>query len=232
MPERSNGRSTTYGTWVVPVSGIAGILVIAASVITSGDTPGADAPVGDLVAFYAKHHAGQVASGALSSLGALLLLVFMVGLARRLRGDGADSGTDPAVLGLCGGVVLVVGLAIFAGLSVALGDVAEHVDPATLQALHVLSQEMVFPVTVGTSAFLLGSGVAALRSGGLPRWVGWMALVLGALAAVPSHVFGGVVDHIGFAAFIGLGVWTLIASVLLAGGPEDIVTRAPAHTPG
>jgi hypothetical protein len=92
-----------------------------------------------------------------------------------------------------------------------------------MQALHVLNQELFFPLTVGTAAFLLGAGAAALRSGALPSWLAWIAIALGAAAATPSHVLGGALDHVGFFAFVGLGIWTLVVSALLAtrsGGPS------------
>jgi hypothetical protein len=126
-------------------------------------------------------------------------------------------------------VLVATGLLIFAGLAVALGDVAGDLEPAALQALHVLYQELLFPLTIGVSAFLLGAGVVALQTGALPGWVGWWAVVFGVVAAVPSHVLGGVLDHIGFVGFLGLAVWTLIVSVLLARrGP---LTPAPPPRP-
>ena len=38
------------------------------------------------------------------------------------------------------------------------------------------------PVVAGLSAVALGTGVAALRGGGLPRWLAWASIVLGVLA--------------------------------------------------
>ncbi len=79
----------------------------------------------------------------------------------------------------------------------------------------MLSEELVFTLTVGTSGFLLGAGLATLQTAALPRWTGWLAIVFGVIAAVPSHILGGLLDHIGFLGFVGLGVWTLIVSILL-----------------
>jgi hypothetical protein len=97
-----------------------------------------------------------------------------------------------------------------------LGDLAGQVDDSTLRSIHVVSQELFFPVTVGASAFFLGAGFAALRTGVLPRWLGWAALVLGVVSAIPSHVLGGVLDHIGYVGFIGLCGWMLVVGLLLA----------------
>jgi hypothetical protein len=64
---------------------------------------------------------------------------------------------------------------------------------------------MFFTVAVGTSAFLLGAGVGTLRTGALPNWLAWAAIVIGVLAVTP----------VGFFAFLALGIWTLIVSVML-----------------
>jgi hypothetical protein len=49
----------------------------------------------------------------------------------------------------------------------------------------------------------------------LARWLGWLAVVLGVVAAIPSHVLGGALDHIGVLPVAGLALWTLVVSVLL-----------------
>jgi len=126
-------------------------------------------------------------------------------------------------------VLVVGGLALFANLSIAVADVAGAVEPSSLQALHVLSQELFFPLTVGVSVFLLGAGVAVRRTGLLPPWLGWAAIVFGAVGAAPSHTFGGILDHIGYGGFIGLVLWTIVASIMLAArkrrGPSRLGPR-------
>jgi hypothetical protein len=197
----------------VALSGAAAVVFIFASFVTAGTVPKQDAPASEVVSFYADHDTGQLVSASALSLGALLFLVFMAVLSGTLRRDGAGGG--PWILCLSGGIVFVVGLAIFAGLTIALGDVANDIDPSALQALHVLSQEMFFPVTVGAAGFMFGAGTAVLKGAPLPGWLGWAAIAVAVVAAIPSHVLGGVLDHIGFGGFIGLAAWSLIVSVLL-----------------
>jgi hypothetical protein len=71
-------------------------------------------------------------------------------------------------------------------------------------------------VTIGASAFFLGAGFAALRTSVLPRWLGWAALVLGVVSAIPSNVLGWFLDHIGYVGFIALCGWMLVVGVVLA----------------
>jgi hypothetical protein len=196
----------------VPLSGVIGVVLLIAGFGAAGNAPNAKASVAKITSFYGAHSTAQTVSGVLLSLGAILFLIFAVTVA------GALGGGDLGALCVAGGVLVVAGLAAFAGLSITLGDVVDHVGDATIQTLNVLEQDAVFVflITIGTCAFLLGAGIAVLRTRALPRWLGWMALVFALIAAIPSHVLGGTLDHIGFLGFIGLAVWTLIAGSILA----------------
>jgi len=199
---------------LAPLSGAAAVVLIVASFASAGTAPKQDAPTAEVVSFYTEHDTGQLVSASVLSLGALFFLVFLGVLSQTLR---RDSKSEPAwFLCLGGGVVFVVGLTIFAGLTIALGDIAGDIDSSALQALHVLNQEMFFTVTIGAAAFLFGAGAAVLQGAPLPRWLGWAAIVIGVVAAIPSHILGGVLDHIGFGGFLGLAAWSLVVSVLLS----------------
>lgn len=200
-------------SWLLPLCGVASVVLIVAAFAATGTAPADDAPATEVASFYARHAGGQQAGGALLGLGALLFLVFSAGLA---GGQGRrPERWCPAVLTVAGGVLVTAGLAIFGALSIATGAVAGHIEPAAVQALHVLNQDLFVPLTIGTSAFLLGAGALAMQHGNIPRWLGRVAVVFGLLAAVPSHVVGGAIYHIGFFAFAGLGLWTLAVSFML-----------------
>ena len=208
----------------IPLSGVAAVILIAAGFAAAGSTPSEDAPVSKLVAFYTTHDTGQVASGVLLSVGALLFLIFCAAFVSAVRRTDVGAQVWSSVC-FGGGVLFVVAVTIAAGLAVFIGNVAGDLDPAALQALHEANLVVVFPWTVGASAFLLGAGAGVLQSEEvLPRWLGWMAVVLGVIAAIPNHVLGGLLDHIGVIPVAGLGVWTLVVSVLLARRNEPGMT--------
>ena len=117
------------------------------------------------------------------------------------------------------GSCFAVGVTVFAGLGFTAGDVVDNVAPDSLQTLHVLGSDMFFTVAVGTAAFLLGAGVGTLRTNALPSWLSWAAIVLGVLAITP----------VGFFAFLALGIWTLIVSVMLY--MRVRASAAPARRP-
>lgn len=201
---------------LVPLTGVAAVVMIFAGLAVAGSTPGGTSSVSKVVTYYVDHTRSQKTSGVLLSLGALLFLVFAATFAARVRPAGADP-LGAVRLCLMGAVVLVIGLTIYAGLSIATADVAPDVTGSGLQALNVLANDAVFVflITIGTCAFLLGAAMATFTTPLLPRWLGWLALVVAFVGVIPSHVLGGALDHIGFAAFAGLGIWTLIVGVLL-----------------
>jgi hypothetical protein len=69
----------------------------------------------------------------------------------------------------------------------------------------VLQADFFFPLAIGASVFLLASGLAIVRSGALPSWLGWAALALGVVALTPG----------GFFAILLMLLWIVVVSVML-----------------
>jgi hypothetical protein len=193
------------GKQLLPLSGVASVLLIVASFIVVGESPDLDAPAREVVSYYSENDSSLQWGAALLALGAFFFMLFATAIAALLRRDPPASSVS-ANFSLGGGILFAAGATIFAGLAFTAGDAVDDVGPATLQTLHVLEMDMFFTVAVGTGAFLLGSGVGALRTGVLPGWLAWAAIVIGVVAITPLGFFG----------FLALGIWTLIASVMLA----------------
>ncbi|MEK6277027.1 MAG: hypothetical protein AABM29_03325 [Actinomycetota bacterium] len=190
---------------LVPLSGVAAVALIVAAGVSGGETPGTDASLDEVVSYYSDHDTGLGIGSGLLGLGAFFFLVFsttVAGLLRRAQGESGGS----SALSFAGGIVFTVGLTILAGLNFAAADVVDDVEPVVVQTLNALGSDMFFTVAVGTGAFLLGTGIATLKTGALPKWLGWAAVVIGIIAITPLGFFG----------FLLLGVWTLIASVMLS----------------
>jgi hypothetical protein len=190
---------------LLPLSGVASVLLILVSFIIVGESPDLDAPASEVVSYYTDNESSLQWGAALLALGAFFFLLFSATVASLLRGEPAR-GSVAGNFSLAGGIVFAVGATIFAGLAFTAGDAVDDIGPATLQALHVLEMDMFFTVAVGTAAFLLGSGVGALKTDLLPRWLAWAAIVIGVVALTPA----------GFIGFLALGIWTLIVSAMLA----------------
>ncbi len=195
---------------LLPLSGIAAVVLIVASFALAGDTPDADAPVDEVVAYYTAHDGDLSASGNVLAFGALFFLIFATVASGALRR--AQAGSDGAsALAFGGGVLFTVGLLIFAGVSYALGDAPDKLDPGALQSLHLLNEDLFFPAAVGLVAFLFGAGAGILSTGVLPRWLGWVAIAIAILGLTP----------VGFFALPLFGLWILVSSVMLSMRAEE-----------
>jgi hypothetical protein len=102
-------------------------------------------------------------------------------------------------------VILAVGLAIDAAISVALVHTADHGDPVAVQALSSLYTNDYIPFVLGAMLVLLASGLAIVRHHNLPAWLGWLGIALALPAPTP----------LGAVTFLGAGIWILLASVVL-----------------
>ena len=75
-----------------------------------------------------------------------------------------------------------------------------------MQALQALWDNDFVPLALGSLVFLISAGLSIVRHGVLPKWLGWVALVLAVIGFTP----------IGFVAFVGAGLWIAVVSVILA----------------
>jgi len=71
------------------------------------------------------------------------------------------------------------------------------------------------PFSMGMLVFLMGFGVAIVRHGALPRWMGWGAIVISLTAITPAF----------FVAGIGGAILIVVSSVMLA-----MRARSPQRT--
>ena len=88
----------------------------------------------------------------------------------------------------------------------AIAEAAEDIEPESVRTLQALWDNDFMPMAVGLVIFTLSSGIAIVRYGVLPKWLGWVAIVLAIVGITP----------IGFFAFLAGGLWMAIVSVMLA----------------
>jgi hypothetical protein len=188
-----------------PLTGILFVILVIVAVLVSGETPATDDSAEEIVDFYLDNDDSQQLASALLALGCVALIFFLGSLRRALRAAAGDEGGLSTVV-LLGGVVIAVGASIFAGIGFTLGDAADELPPDAVLTLNALNSDMFFTVAVGTAVFNLALGLAILRHGGLPRPLGWVALVIGIFGLTP----------LGFFAFLATGIVIVWASVVLA----------------
>lgn len=203
---------------LAPLAGALFTVVFAIGILTSGDTPDTGASGEEVISHYAD--GGKVFVGIFALLVAGVLFLFFAGV---LRGVLAGSKGAPewlATVVFGGAVIYAAALAIFAMAQVMLVDAADLGQPEVAQALNIFDNDNFFPCVMGLATILLGTGWHVLRSGALPRWLGWVSVALGALA------FAG---PAGIAAFLVFPLWVLAVSVILyqRGAAAGVVAPSP-----
>jgi hypothetical protein len=210
------------GRWA-PLTGVVFALLFFFGALISGNTPDSDASPQKVVSYYLGHRNGQHASFYLIAYSIVFGLFFAGALRAYLRARGSEDGL--VAVGFAGMVVLGVSAAVVAGMSFAAADVPGKISPVAEQAVSVLSNDVFVGMLIGTCVFMIGFGLAIVRSAAvvLPRWLGWVALPLGVIAATPIGWF---------VLIFALPLWSLIVSVLMLIRQESSATSAAAPATG
>jgi hypothetical protein len=188
----------------VPLTGVAFVVVLIIGFLVGGEPPDVKNPPQEIVDHYVDNK-DSVQFGVLFELIAAGLLLFFVGYLRKvLRAAPGEGGMLPAVA-LAGATVMAVGAAFDAAISFSLAEAADDIEPTSVQALQALWDNDWPPIALGAAVLLLASGLSIALYGSLPRWLGWVAVLLGVVGFTP----------IGFVAFLGGGLWILVVSVML-----------------
>lgn len=199
---------------LAPLSGIAFVvLLILGVIVVSGNTPSIDDPASKIASYYADHKAKETIAVILVGLSAVFLTIFVVSLRDYLRGAGGDGSAWPTVA-LIGGVVSVAGIFGAGALHLALvngGD--KHISPEAMVAINAVDSDSLLAFVVPLGIMLFGvAGATLAGGGGLPKWMGWVALVLGVIFFTPIFPLSMLLTFI----------WIIVVSILMyrrAGSP-------------
>jgi hypothetical protein len=197
--------------WIAPATGLAFVVFAVLSFIIGGEPPSTDDPVEEIVDHYLDNQDAVVASAILATVAALLLVFF----ANYLRGvlaaaEGGGPRLSPLVL--TGAAVMAVGITIDSTVYLALAESADDIDPTAVQALQALWDNDFLPIALGTTIFLISAAGSILRTGALPRWLGWVGIALAVLSFTP----------IGWVAFLGGGLWVAALAIVLMRRPPAV----------
>jgi hypothetical protein len=191
--------------WLVPLTGVGFIVVGIVSFIVGGEPKSADDPAREIVAFYVDNK-DSVEVGAFIGVAATVLLVFFGAYLRRLLRAAGGEGEMLSLVSFVGVAIVAVGFAIDTTILIALSEAADDIDPVAVQSLQALWDNDFVPLMLGVLLFLWATGVSVIRTGVLPKWLGWVMIVLGVLGVTP----------IGFASVIGAAILVLVLSILLS----------------
>ena len=141
----------------------------------------------------------------LSAVAALLLIIFGAYL-RKVLHAAAGPGETMSLVAFAGLLVVATGIAIDATIVFAASEAAGDVNPIAVQALQALWDNDFIPFALGVMAFLWGTGISIIKSGVLPKWLGWVMIVLGIIGATP----------VGFVSAIASALLVLALGIVLS----------------
>jgi hypothetical protein len=208
-----------------PLSGVLFVLLTVAGIaIGLSDSPeDFPAKVDEIVEYYSDDPGKIMIGSWLGLLGGFFLIWFGGSVRARLR----DAGEARLASIAFGGAVaaatvgLLIDTANFAAAVRAEED--DTIDPAVATTLYDFANSAVgTALPTAIAVFVGATGVAALRSGALPRWLGIVSLVL----AVTLLIF--------FIAWFMTAVallWALVVSILLFRAQPAAAAPAPAGAP-
>jgi hypothetical protein len=201
--------------WLVPLTGIAFIVLLILGFIITGDTPEAKDSLQDIVDFY-KDDKDSIEAGAFVTAFAAILLVFFANYLRNLFRESVTSATI-----LVGAAIVAVSAGIDATILVATAEAADDIEPTSVQTLQALWDNDWVPFAIGLVVFDVSIGLSILRTAVLPRWLGWVVLVIALIGVSP----------IGFVAFPLTGILVIVLSVWLALRERRASAPPPAAAP-
>jgi hypothetical protein len=190
---------------VAPATGILFIALLVAGLVIVGETPDATEDSAQEVRdFYVEDDDKVFLGSILSGLGGVFLL-FFAGWLRRVLRDAEGPGGILSAVSFGGAIVLAVGIATAATFSIAIADVADDIeDDVVFQTLNALVWNYWVPWAVGMITFLVGSGISIVRHGALPKWLGWVAIVVGIVFFTPAFIVAAPLA----------GLWVLVVSIM------------------
>lgn len=168
--------------WVGPALGIVFVaLFVAISIIFGEGVDASEKTAEEVVDYYQDHESEQIVASIMVAFASASLLFFAGYLRRELyRAEGSDGWLPTVAWG--GAVVFAAAASISATIHFALADLADDtdvVDPLVFQTLNAFDWDNFLFFAVGLGTLVLATGISAIRHGSLPRWLGWLAVVVG-----------------------------------------------------
>lgn len=191
------------GRWSknAPLFAVLFVAFVVASIFIT-NPPASDASPISILHFY-RTHKNQVSISAILIPPAVVFgLIWFSYLRSWLQRRDVDHrwGT----LTFAGGILFAATGGVAGGALAALGDSPEHLTLSSAQTLNYLQNDL--PAILSSMAFgvmAISAGIAMLKSVVLPRWLGWVSVILGILGVLPVG---------DFFALPAIGVWTLIVA--------------------
>jgi hypothetical protein len=153
--------------WLVPLLGIAFIVVLVVSLIIQGSPTSADNPPSQVQQWY-QDNKDSAEIGAFLGVVAGALLIFFGAYLRKVLEDAEGQGSMLPILALIGLSIVAVGAAIDGMLLFAAAEAADDIPAPEIQTIQAIWDNDFLPFFLGVLVFLWSVGISVLRSGSCP----------------------------------------------------------------
>lgn len=189
---------------LAPLTGVVFFALLLTNFLLNNGSPSPTSSGTDVLTFYTDHNHRMKAAG-LILIWAVFIGVIFYGQLRDYLGQHASS-HGLALTAFGGAIIFGLSGLLTAGTNFALAESGAHMSAGTAQALNLVSLDATYALLlIGVALLLFNYGLAILRSGLLPKWLGWITFPFALIALTP----------LGFFSFVMTAIWTLIVSVLL-----------------
>jgi hypothetical protein len=204
--------------WLVPLTGILFAVLLLVSFIVAGEPKSADKPADEVAQWYLDNKDSAEIGAFIGTVAAAALIFFGAYLRKVLSAAEGEPSMLP-ILALIGLSIVAVGGAIDNMLLFATAERADDIPAASVQTIQAIWDNDFMPLILGVIVFNWAVGISVLRSGVLPKWMGWAAVVFGVLS------LAGPISFIGVA---GAALWVIVSSILLSLRARRPVSAQPA----
>jgi hypothetical protein len=192
--------------WLVPLTGIAFIVLLVVSFLVAGEPKDATHPPNEVAQWYIDNKDSAQIGAFIGTVAAALLIFFGAYLRKVLAAAEGEPSMLP-ILVVIGLSIVAVGGAIDNMLLFATAERADDIPATSVQTIQAIWDNDFLPLFLGVLVFNWAVGISVLRSGALPKWMGWAAIVFGVISLA---------GPLGFAGTIGAALWILVASIMLS----------------
>lgn len=211
-----NGRNSRE--WLVPLTGIVFFVLLVISFIVAGEPKDATHPPEEIANWYLDNKDSAEIGAFIGTVAGAVLIFFAAYLRKVLSAAEGEPSMLP-MLALIGLSIVAVGGAIDSMLMFATAERADDIPATSVQTIQAIWDNDFLPLFLGVLVFNWAVGISVLRSGALPKWMGWAAIVFGVISLA---------GPIGFFGALGAALWILVASILLSLRARRPVAPAPS----
>jgi hypothetical protein len=198
-----------------PLAGVLAVVGMVVAFAVAGNTPDTKDSDAKIISYFASHshQVKNILGFFLFLAGVLFLLLFFSVLRARLVAAEGGAGRLGALAfgaGVASAVFWMAAVIFFTGPALTANDTGKfHLDPNTFRLLNDTGYELWVSAVVVGALVVWASSAVALRTGFLPRWFGWLGILVGiiqlfAIFFIPAFVYWG---------------WILVTAVLLVWRP-------------